>query len=105
MNAGHTCLKGRYAFKFYNHEDRLTSPLIRKNGELTPCSWDEALDFIKDKFESIKKDHGPDAIAGISSARCTNEEAYSISEIIRQGFGTNNVDHCTRFVTHHLLPH
>ena len=96
VNAGHTCLKGRYAFKFYNHEDRLTSPLIRKNGELTPCSWDEALDFIKDKFESIKADHGPDAIAGISSARCTNEENYMFQKMIRQLVGTNNIDCCAR---------
>jgi formate dehydrogenase alpha subunit len=96
VNAGHTCLKGRYAFKFYNHEDRLTSPLIRKNGELTPCSWDEALDFIKDKFESIKADHGSDAIAGISSARCTNEENYMFQKMIRQLVGTNNIDCCAR---------
>ena len=96
VNAGHTCLKGRYAFKFYNHEDRLTSPLIRKNGELTPCSWDEALDFIKDKFESIKADHGSDAIAGISSARCTNKENYMFQKMIRQLVGTNNIDCCAR---------
>ena len=96
VNAGHTCLKGRYAFKFYNHEDRLTSPLIRKNGELTPCSWDEALDFIKDKFESIKEDHGADSIAGISSARCTNEENYMFQKMIRQLVGTNNIDCCAR---------
>ena len=96
MNAGHTCLKGRYAFKFYNHEDRLTSPLIRKDGVLTPCSWDEALDFIKGKFESIKQDHGPDAIAGISSARCTNEENYMFQKMIRQLVGTNNIDCCAR---------
>ena len=96
VNAGHTCLKGRYAFKFYNHEDRLTSPLIRKNGELVPCSWDEALDFIKDKFESIKAEHGPDAIAGISSARCTNEENYMFQKMIRQLVGTNNIDCCAR---------
>ena len=96
VNEGHTCLKGRYAFKFYNHEDRLTSPLIRKNGELTPCSWDEALDFIKDKFESIKKDHGSDSIAGISSARCTNEENYMFQKMIRQLVGTNNIDCCAR---------
>ncbi|MDP7553594.1 MAG: formate dehydrogenase subunit alpha [Candidatus Thioglobus sp.] len=96
INAGHTCLKGRYAFKFYNHEDRLTSPLIRKNGELVPCSWDEALDFIKEKFESIKIEHGPDAIAGISSARCTNEENFIFQKMIRQLVGTNNIDCCAR---------
>jgi len=96
INAGHTCLKGRYAFKFYNHEDRLTSPLIRKNGELVPCSWDDAFDFIKDKFESIKAQHGPDAIAGISSARCTNEENFLFQKMIRQLVGTNNIDCCAR---------
>ncbi len=96
INAGHTCLKGRYAFKFYNHEDRLTSPLIRKNGELVPCSWGEAFDFIKDKFESIKAEYGSDAIAGISSARCTNEENFLFQKMIRQLVGTNNIDCCAR---------
>jgi formate dehydrogenase alpha subunit len=96
INSGHTCLKGRYAFKFYNHEDRLTSPLIKKNGSLVPCSWDEALDFIKDKFLSIKAEHGPDAIAGISSARCTNEENFLFQKMIRQLVGTNNIDCCAR---------
>ena len=96
INSGHTCLKGRYAFKFYNHPDRLTSPLIRKNGELTPCSWDEALDFIKGKFETIKSEHGSDAIAGISSARCSNEENFMFQKMIRQLVGTNNIDCCAR---------
>ncbi len=96
INAGHTCLKGRYAFKFYNHPDRLTSPLIRKNGELTPCSWDEALDFIKGKFETIRSEHGSDAIAGISSARCSNEENFMFQKMIRQLVGTNNIDCCAR---------
>ncbi len=96
VNAGHTCLKGRYAFKFYNHPDRLTSPLIRKNGELEPCNWDEALDFIADKFSQIKKEHGADAIAGISSARCTNEENYLFQKMIRAAIGTNNIDCCAR---------
>jgi len=96
INSGHTCLKGRYAFKFYNHPDRLTSPLIRKNGELTPCSWDEALDFIKGKFETIRGEHGSDAIAGISSARCSNEENFMFQKMIRQLVGTNNIDCCAR---------
>jgi formate dehydrogenase alpha subunit len=96
INSGHTCLKGRYAFKFYNHPDRLNTPLIRKNGELTPCSWDEALDFIKDKFEAIKAEHGSDAIAGISSARCSNEENFIFQKMIRQLVGTNNIDCCAR---------
>ncbi|PHS12311.1 MAG: formate dehydrogenase subunit alpha [Kangiella sp.] len=96
VNAGHTCLKGRYAFKFYNHPDRLTSPLIRKNGALEPCSWDEAFTFIADKFNQIKQEHGADAIAGISSARCTNEENFLFQKMIRAAIGTNNIDCCAR---------
>ena len=72
VNQGHTCLKGRYAFKFYDHHERLRSPMVRKNGELVPVSWDEAYDFMVDKLQLIKEQSGPDAIAGISSARCTN---------------------------------
>ena len=96
VNAGHTCLKGRYAFKFYNHPDRLTSPLIRKNGVLVPCDWDEAFAFIADKMTQIKTDHGADALAGISSARCTNEENYLFQKMIRAAVGTNNIDCCAR---------
>ena len=96
VNQGHTCLKGRFAFSFYNHPDRLRTPLIRRNGELTPATWDEAYDFIAEKLTSIKKEHGPDAIAGISSARCTNEENYLMQKFIRAVIGTNNIDSCAR---------
>jgi len=96
VNAGHTCLKGRYAFKFYNHPDRLTTPLIRKKGELVSCDWDEAFSFIANKINQIKTDHGADAVAGISSARCTNEENYLFQKMIRAAVGTNNIDCCAR---------
>ncbi|MCJ8329071.1 MAG: formate dehydrogenase subunit alpha [Lentisphaeria bacterium] len=96
VNKGHTCLKGRYAFKFYNHEDRLRSPMIRKDGELVNVSWDEAYDYMTDKFKSIIAEHGPDSIAGISSARCTNEENYLMQKFIRAAIGTNNIDCCAR---------
>ena len=96
VNAGHTCLKGRYAFKFYNHPDRLTTPLISRNSELVPCSWSEAFDFIATKLTRIKSANGPDAIAGISSARCTNEENYLFQKMIRANIGTNNIDCCAR---------
>lgn len=96
VNQGHTCLKGRFAFSFYNHPDRITSPLLRKNGELVPVSWDEAYDFIAEKLVSIKEKYGPDAIAGISSARCTNEENYLMQKFIRAVIGTNNIDCCAR---------
>jgi len=96
VNAGHTCLKGRYAFGFYNHKDRLTSPLIKKDDKFEKVTWEEAYSFIKNKLVQIKKNYGPDAIAGISSARCTNEENYVFQKMIRAVIGTNNVDCCAR---------
>ncbi len=96
VNQGHTCLKGRYAFSFYNHADRLRTPLIRKNGELVPATWDEAYTYIANELKRIKKDFGPDYIAGISSARCTNEENYLMQKFMRVSIGTNNIDSCAR---------
>jgi formate dehydrogenase major subunit len=97
-NAGHTCLKGRYAFRFYNHPDRLRTPLIRdrKTGEFNDATWDEAYDYIANKLKTISKQNGPDAIAGISSSRCTNEENYLMQKFIRAVVGTNNIDCCAR---------
>ena len=96
VNAGHTCIKGRYAFGFYDHPDRLRSPLIKKNGKFEEASWDDAYKYIKQKLEKIKNESGPDAIAGISSARCTNEENYVFQKMIRAAIGTNNIDCCAR---------
>lgn len=96
VNQGHTCLKGRFAFSFYNHPDRLRTPLIRKDGELVPASWDEAYDYIAEKLHSVKRDFGPDAISAISSARCTNEENYLMQKFARVVIGTNNIDSCAR---------
>jgi formate dehydrogenase major subunit len=96
VNEGHTCLKGRFAFSFYNHPDRLRTPMIRRNGELQPASWEEAYDYIAAQLTEIKSKHGPDAIAGISSARCTNEENYLMQKFIRAVIGTNNIDSCAR---------
>ncbi|MBL7776532.1 MAG: formate dehydrogenase subunit alpha, partial [Saprospiraceae bacterium] len=95
-NQGHTCLKGRFAFSFYDHPDRLRTPLIRRNGVLEPATWDEAYDYIAEKLTEIKAKHGPDAIAGISSARCTNEENYLMQKFLRAVIGTNNIDSCAR---------
>lgn len=95
-NQGHTCLKGRFAFSFYNHPERLRTPLIKRNGKFEPATWDEAYDFIVDKLSSIKSNYGADAIAGISSARCTNEENYLMQKFIRAVIGTNNIDSCAR---------
>ena len=96
VNQGHTCLKGRYAFKFYDHPERLRSPLIKRDGEFVEASWDEAYDYIAEKLTRIKQDSGPDYIAGISSARCTNEENYLMQKFIRAVIGTNNIDCCAR---------
>ncbi|MBL4865963.1 MAG: formate dehydrogenase subunit alpha [Pseudomonadales bacterium] len=96
VNQGHTCLKGRYAFRFYNHPDRLRTPLIRQGNEFVPASWEEAYDFIANKLNTIISENGPDAIAGISSSRCTNEENYLMQKFIRAVVGTNNIDCCAR---------
>ncbi|MFM9985835.1 MAG: formate dehydrogenase subunit alpha, partial [Flavobacteriales bacterium] len=96
VNEGHTCLKGRFAFSFYNHPERLRSPLIKKNGEFVEATWDEAYDYIAKEMTRIKTDLGPDYIAGISSARCTNEENYLMQKFMRAVIGTNNIDSCAR---------
>ena len=95
-NGGHTCLKGRYAFGFYNHEDRLTSPLIKRNGKFEEVSWDEVYDHIAGEFKRILASNGADAIAGISSARTPNEENYLMQKFMRAVVGTNNIDCCAR---------
>lgn len=96
VNEGWLCVKGRYGYSFINSPDRLTSPLIRKDGKLVPASWDEALGYVAEKLAAIRSRHGADAIGGLSSARCTNEENYLFQKFIRAGIGTNNVDHCAR---------
>jgi len=96
VNQGHTCLKGRYAFKFYNHPDRIKSPMIKRNGSFEEVSWDEAYDYIATKFNYYRDEFGPDSLAGISSARCTNEENYLMQKFFRVVIGTNNIDGCAR---------
>lgn len=96
VNQGHTCLKGRYAWRFYDHPDRLNTPLVRKNDELVPVSWDEAYQYLAKRIGQIKQDHGANAIAGISSSRCTNEENYLMQKMLRVAIGTNNIDCCAR---------
>jgi predicted molibdopterin-dependent oxidoreductase YjgC len=97
INEGWLCVKGRYGYSFINSPDRLKTPLIKKDGAFVPASWDEAFSLIAKKLGSIKQQHGPDAIGGLSSARCTNEENYLFQKFIRAGIGTNNVDHCARY--------
>lgn len=124
-NAGRLCVKGRYGWDYAMHADRLTQPLIRRpefypKGPLSPevadsrggrnkrgelahllrafreASWDEALDRIASRLLAIKSAHGPRALAGFGSAKCSNEEAYLFQKLMRAALGTNNVDHCTR---------
>ena len=96
VNQGHTCLKGRYAFKFYNHPDRLDSPMIKRNGEFEKVSWEEVYDYIAEKLTGYKEEFGPDSMAGISSSRCTNEENYLMQKFFRAVIQTNNIDGCAR---------
>ena len=96
VNEGHTCLKGRFAFQFYNHPDRLREPMIKKNGKFEVVSWDEAYDFIVSKLIEIKNKYGADSIGGISSSRATNEENYLMQKMLRVAVGTNNIDGCAR---------
>ncbi len=96
INEGTLCVKGWNIHRFLYSEDRLKTPLMRKNGELVPVSWDEALDFIADRLKKIKEESGPDSLGVLASAKCTNEENYVIQKFARAVLGTNNVDHCAR---------
>lgn len=115
-NRGRLCVKGRFGYDYANHERRLTRPLVRREDApkdlsilLAPgisnfdwsvlfreASWEEALQRAVDGFSRIKTQHGPSSLAGFGSAKGSNEEAYLFQKLIRTGFGTNNVDHCTR---------
>ncbi len=95
-NDGRLCVKGRFGYEYVNSPERLTKPLIRKNGELSEATWEEALNLIAEKFNTIRNTFGSDALAGYSSAKCTNEENYLFQKFVRIAFGTNNIDYCTR---------
>ncbi|HHO56269.1 MAG TPA: formate dehydrogenase subunit alpha [Trueperaceae bacterium] len=96
VNQGHSCLKGRFAFQFYNHPDRLRDPLIKRNGVFEKATWEQAYDYIATKLLAIKEKYGADAIGGISSSRATNEENYLMQKFIRAVIKTNNIDGCAR---------
>ncbi len=93
---GQTCVKGRFGLEFVNHPDRLKSPLMKKNGQLEEVSWEEALDHVAARFSEIKEKYGSNSIAGLSSAKCTNEENYLMQKFMRAVIKTNSVDHCAR---------
>ena len=111
-NHGRLCVKGRFGFDYVNHRHRLTTPLVRREDapksadiDIDPANpfthfreatWDEALDVAAAGLRKIRDQHGPGALAGFGSAKGSNEEAYLFQKLVRAGFGTNNVDHCTR---------
>ena len=92
-NGDFLCIKGRYGFDFANHEERLTQPLIRKNGKLTPASWEDAFELVGKKFAEVRDKDGGAAMGVVGSNRTTNEEAYLLSKFARTVLKTNNVDH------------
>ncbi len=111
-NAGRLCVKGRFGFDYVQHRQRLTRPLIRKPGVakdpsaasrpeawqdvFREASWDEALALAAGGLKALRDQHGPATLAGFGSAKGSNEEAYLFQKLVRTGFGSNNVDHCTR---------
>lgn len=95
-NNGSLCVKGRFGFDFINSPERLTTPLIKENGEFRKATWDEALTLVANKLTDIKTQHGPDSIGVLTSARVTNEDNYVVQKLARAVIKTNNVDHCAR---------
>ena len=93
-NDGNLCVKGKYAFDFVHSPDRLTTPLIRENGELREASWDEAIATAAAGLAATRDEYGPEGVAFLSSARCTNEENYLMQKLARMAGRTNNVDQC-----------
>ncbi|MCE7520642.1 formate dehydrogenase subunit alpha [Halomonas titanicae] len=97
-NHGHSCVKGRFAFGYTTHPDRLTTPMIRDSIDQPwrEASWEEAISFAANRLKSIQAEHGRESIGGITSSRCTNEETYLVQKLIRAAFGNNNTDTCAR---------
>jgi predicted molibdopterin-dependent oxidoreductase YjgC len=95
LNDGNLCVKGRFAYDFIHHDDRLKTPLVRRaDGALHPCSWEEGLRVAANGLLGVKKRHGADALGFISSSRCTGEENYLVQKLARAAFGTNNCHQC-----------
>ncbi|MDE8347502.1 MAG: formate dehydrogenase subunit alpha, partial [Acidocella sp.] len=97
-NHGHSCVKGRFAWGYATHRDRITTPMIRAKitDPWREVSWEEAIAHTASEFKRIQREHGRDSIGGITSSRCTNEETFLVQKLVRGGFGNNNVDTCAR---------
>jgi len=96
VNHGSLCVKGRFGFDFIHHPERLQKPLVKKSGVFAEASWEEALDVVATKLQEIKKKHGAESIAGISSSRATNEENFLFQKWMRACIGTNHIDNGAR---------
>lgn len=96
VNGRSMCVKGRFHTDLIYNPNRITTPLIKRNGVWEEATWDEALNLVAQKFREIKEREGADALAALSSARCTNEENFVMQKFMRATIGTNNVDHCAR---------
>ncbi|NVJ68923.1 MAG: formate dehydrogenase subunit alpha [Alphaproteobacteria bacterium] len=97
-NHGHSCVKGRFAWGYATHKDRITTPMVRDKitDPWREVSWDEAIGFAATRFKDIQAKHGRKAVGGITSSRCTNEEVWLVQKLVRAAFGNNNVDTCAR---------
>jgi len=97
-NRGHSCVKGRFAYGYAHHKDRITTPLVRGSIDepWRPVSWDEAFAHAAAELKRLQASHGTKAVGGISSSRCTNEETFLVQKLVRAGFGNNNIDTCAR---------
>lgn len=97
-NRGHSCVKGRFAWGYVQHSERVLSPMIRDTTDQPwrVVGWEEALSFAASRLVAIRERHGSNALGGITSSRCTNEETFLVQKLVRAGFGTNNVDTCAR---------
>ena len=97
-NEGHSCVKGRFAYGYATHKDRILKPMIRERIEdpWREVSWDEAIAYAANEFRRIQAKYGRDSVGAISSSRCTNEEVFLVQKMVRAGFGNNNIDTCAR---------
>lgn len=96
VSDGSLCIKGWNIHEFIGSERRLTEPLLKKDGKLTPVGWDEAMNAAAEGLKKVVAEHGPDAVAVLASAKVTNEENFLLNKFARAVIGTNNIDHCAR---------
>jgi len=96
VSEGALCIKGWNVHEFIHSEKRLKKPLVKKDGALKEATWDEAIGKVASELTRIRDQYGPDSIAVLTSAKCTNEENYLMMKLTRTVLGTNNIDHCAR---------